>query len=581
MRPVLPRSVPHNLANALEVFNSDFGPALGVTTSHILKEAGLDRLEGFYQRGQGKFNLPLGAVAGVKFTERIIPAGDREILKDDIRKNCDGLYKKANKSIIWVETSGQTDLSKLAKTKLPIGRYATGQSAFELTGQVRLRRLEPYESPSGALPKGVSLGHAIQIPYTAALARAMPPGSEFELSGEGRVSLKFEAQAGFQAIGKKTLSLCAQKLPQDDKILVKLVGSRGFEGTLGYKYKYDPRLSFGAMGQYVFENLGFMRWTHPASGVVEAKREDNRRAIRQYVFDLSNAEHAAAYEDLFRHFSTEKADQITQKKIGNETETSYDINASANIGDIALTLYHTSESQKISRSNSVDYQESKSIYEHVSKWFSKISVVWEWIALTDPQKKSSKSYCHLTFNSPYASDFFDITDSLKIPILTEAREILTAYPKTEFHADIFFTDMGIQNIQKSSFEQAFEADLGETPPPEARRYGEILNKWFFTRWFFTREKHHLESQNPWLKENSARIARAYAFAKKTQPFKGSLRRFSDMKSITSLMKLARPEETIIHELSVIGPGISLYNPDEGKILHPEQEITAQLAAAPA
>jgi hypothetical protein len=74
------------------------------------------------------------------------------------------------------------------------------------------------------------------------------------------------------------------------------------------------------------------------------------------------------------------------------------------------------------------------------------------------------------------------------------------------------------------------------------------------------------------------MANAYLFSKKVHPFQGSLKRFSDMKSIVSLMKLADPKETIIHELSIIGPGLSVFNSDEGKILHPEQEITERLAA---
>lgn len=577
-RQVSPRSVNTNLANAFELLDPTPVPGLSAGISHFLKEMGLDKLDSFYQKGQTQFALPLGIISNAKFTEKTIPAGDREILKDEVRKKCDELYRKSNKSIVWVDTSGAVDLSKAAGSKIPIGAYATGKSAFEFSGQLRLRRLEPYESPSGVLPRGISFGNSIRVPYTAFLARAMPPGSEFEISGEGSLNLTFEVQAAFKTSSKKTLSLLAQKLPQADKILVKLIDSGSLEGSLGYKYRYDPRLSFGVMGQYILETLGFMRWTRQTSGFMEGKRQDSKRLIKQYVFDLSIPEQAQAYEDLFLRFSITKAEELAQKEIGNESETSYELNACTTIGGTPITLYHVSESEKFAYSSSVNYHESKSVYERISKWFSRFSIVWEWISLNDNKNKSSKSYCHLTFDSPYASDFFDVTDSLKIQMLSEAREILTNYPKTEFHADIFFTDTGVQNIQKSSFDEAFEAYLDKVPTAEIKRYGEIQNKWFFTRWFFWREISRLENQNTGLKEIKTQIVEAYAFAKKTQPFKGSLKRFSDMKSIVSLMKLAKPEETIIHELSLTGPGIHLSNPDEGKILHPTQEITGRLAA---
>ncbi|MEI6805613.1 MAG: hypothetical protein WCK49_03790 [Myxococcaceae bacterium] len=565
---VSPRSVQTRLANTLEIFNSNFVPAFDVSLSNFLKEQKLDFLESIY-KGKNK---------SLKLTERVIPAGDRSLLKNEIRKKCDELYRKAHKNVIWVETTGLVDLSHTSKKSIPLGVYATGQSGLGFSGQLRLRRLEPYDSPSGSLPRGVSAGHAMQIPCTAALAKIMPAGSEFEFSGEGGFTLNFDITAELKATGKKIISIITQKLPQTDKIVVKLINSSGLERGLGYKYRYDPKWIFGAIAEYLLDNFGFMRWTHPTAANLEAKQQKNKSLIHQYVLDLSVPDQAKAYEDLFMRFSTKKAEEFAQKETGKESEVSYDINASASIGDTPLTLYHVSESEKTTESSSVDYKETKSIYEHISKWCSKLSVAWELISFKDKQKEFSQSYCHLTFNSPYASDFFELIDSLGISVLKEARDILSANPKTEIHADIFFTDAGIKNIQKSTPEQAFEAYSGLILTPEAKRYGEIQNKWFFTRCFFIFESKRLEQQTPWFKEKSSVIAHAFAFSKKTLPFQGSLKRFSDMKSIVSLMKLADPIEMIIHELSITGPGLSVFNPDEGQMIHPEQEITGRLAA---
>src|SRR3989338_2070729 len=400
------RLVNTHASNVAEIFDSNLGPGADIITRHALSKIGLDSLESFYQRGQTKLNMPLGTVVLVKLTEKIFASGDRTILKVPIRKTCDELYRKDNKSIVWVETSGQINLNKTQKNTLPLGPYATGQGGFEFSGQVQLRRLEPYESPSGTIPKWISVGNSVQIPYTAARAKTMPPGSELEIIGEGCFNLQFEREAALKATGKKTISLLVQKLAQQDKVLVKLSHTTGVESSLGYQYTYDPQWSFGTLGSYFLEKLGFSSWFKAISGVVEGKRENNNQVYRQYLLDLSKPQHAEAYEELLSRFSTKKADTLSEWQEGGHHETCYEINSAVNIADVSVTLLKILESEKKSHLGKIKYQESKSVFEHVSKWFSKMSIVWEWISIEDPDKKRNKSYCHLTFNSPYAKDYF-------------------------------------------------------------------------------------------------------------------------------------------------------------------------------
>jgi hypothetical protein len=496
------------------------GTEARLVTSYGLRQLGLNRLDAFVQNGQSRFNLPFVSVGGVKFSERTVP--------------CPLSQQESN--VIWVETSGLLETG------------SSPQSQFGFSGQIRFKRIEPYRSPSGSLPLGGSLKNALQFPITAKLASDMPAGSKLELSGNSGLNI-YQQGAG------KTLSLVIQKLPGANQIAVEVAHGEHYTGGLGYQYAYHPQLEFGAFGQYILDKLNLLQWFAPISGGIKAQKQQTNKTIKQAVFDLSNPQQAQAYESLFTQLTLSD----TEVFAATESESSYDIDASAAIGDIPVTFLHIAESEKTTHQASAEFQETKSIYERMSKWFSKFSVIWEWIS------NSRNSFSHLTFDSPYASDFFDITDSLKIPVLTQAREILIASPETKFHADIFFTESGMKKIQSCSFDQAFEAYLGESSSTDTKRYGEIQNKWFFTRWYFLFERWDLEKANPDFLKNADRIAAAYAFAGKIHPFKGSLGRFSDMKSIATLMKLAGPTGTKIHELSVIGPGIALSTPDEGEI----------------
>src|SRR3989338_5021579 len=108
----------------------NLGPVAQPVLSEALKRMGFDRLQSFYEQGQTLFALPFGTNLGVKFTEKVYPAGDRQITKDEVRKKCDELYRCSGQNIIWVETQGQVDLNKNTKNQIPLGTYASGQSSF-------------------------------------------------------------------------------------------------------------------------------------------------------------------------------------------------------------------------------------------------------------------------------------------------------------------------------------------------------------------------------------------------------------------------------------------------------------------
>ncbi|MES2503443.1 MAG: hypothetical protein V4534_01055 [Myxococcota bacterium] len=573
------------MSNALEIFDRAYGPGMDIVGAHLLRQAGLSKIQSALEEGQTRIDLPFAIRSDLKFSDRIYPAGDRLILKDAVKKACDTYYRQANRKIIWLETNGRVKLSKDKQTSIPLGLYAEGQVGFSLSNEVRLRKLEPYESASGELAKGASFLQSIQIPYTAQLARSMPPGSEFELSEEARAKFSLELPAGVQASKTRCASIFAQKLLSPNKIMVKLTTSSGNEGGLGYEYRNERRLSF-CIFQTITHVVGldrFFSWIASAHAVAAAKRTNQQNHIKQYVFDLSKAEEAQAYDDIFLKFSTERADKIARKQVSEETETSYDFNAAGGIGDSNVTFFHKMESAKESYLSDNHYQKSTSLREHFSKWFSKMSIMWEWMSLDNPNKSLNKSYCHVTVDSPNATDFFELTEALEIPLLNDAKEILLSDPATNIHIDVYFSEKGIQNIQNSSMIEDFGSYLTKQLPigtdqATALRYGEILNKSIFTRWFFSRERGRMEKANPILISHKTRIREAYAFAKKTNPFKGSLGRFSDIRSIVALMRVAGLKETIVHELSISNPSIGLFNPDEGQILNPEQEFTQRLAS---
>lgn len=544
-----PRRLPTSAIDTLELLNSQTSGLARQGILEILHSNGFEKLSSFCGGHQTRWTLPHRVELKAHMTEKKLP-----------KKRA---YIKGN--VVWVESKGRLDLNKSSQKK-----------GFKFIKSIEVRTVEPQRSSLAKLPTN------------SELAIAMAPHAEFEISGDAEIGFSVEYAAEARVGRKTNLSILTRKLEAPNQVLVQLKDTLGSKASVGYYYQQqqDPSTSslaqfFGRIWHFLVDKFEFLTWLSRSSANAEIKKESQNRTIRQYVLDLSIPEHAQAYDEIFSRFSMTKVESVATKQEILEKESSYDFNIGGTLGDDEFRLVYSSESEKESVSKTRRYLQSTSIQEHLSKWWSKISVAWEWVSLDNLRNKTSRSYCHLKFESPNVTQFFALTNALEIFLVDEAKEVFKSDPESTVQLELFYTEAGIKKIQNVSFREAFKAYLGEEAGliincEAAKRYGEILNKSFMTRWFFAGELSELEERYPGLAKISDKLAEAYSFAKNLGPFKGSLRRFSDCESIIALTRMAGRDNLMVHELSITGQGMSLVAPDEGEIQNPETDFIQQL-----
>ncbi len=543
------RTLPTYTANTLDILSSKLGTALPIGISQILEQIGATGLQSLYETGSHKWSLSENSAAAIKVSEKII--------------------RSREPGLLWLETKGLIDLSLLNGTSIPLGSFASISGGYKFNTQVNIRRYEPYFCPSGSLPKGASLGNALQLPIKAALAAELPAGSEFEISAEVKGAFRLSCYLGLQNSEKTALTLLTRKLPEPGKVSVSFIRDHENENSIGYKQENDglPTSFLGRIGRQVLNYFDWLKWFGSALFIFEAGKQNHTNAFTRFEFDLSNPEHAQAFEDIFFKCSTDKAIKLGLGKSGTENKSGYSFGSNFELADWKLRFFGISESEKRTEIGTQVYQCFNSTREYISYWFSKVKLAWEWKSLEGPNQRSKEASCHLNLDTPHASVFFELTEALRISVLEDAKQTFWDSFGTEVHADIQLTHTGIRKIQLSSFKEAFYAYLDRNGPlikdfEAAYQYGQLLNKSWLTRWWYSGQMKDLENKHPELAGLRTEIGDAYWFGRNTHPFKGSLKRFSDTECIAAIMRLAGSENVIIEDLSISRPGMSITVPKQ-------------------
>jgi len=652
------------LINGVE---ANLGAGMRVAVFKGLKDIGLGFIETLYDNAGGDFDGPWGSSIGLKYKEKSYDLGNRYIREDEVRKAVDDKFRRDGNEIVWIESEGISEIGGGTGGTLPLGNLADASANFKLSGLLRYRRLEPYESASGTLLPGQSLINAANVPLRATLARRMPPGGEFEITAEGLISLEPEIAESLgydtesvkmgaslhvggkvQVKGETTISV--QRLPFGDEVLVKIAHGKSGNADAGASFKagvemeeetYEqlPELGRGLL-KFLLDRLGlpdvpeFVKRYLQSQVKIKARYEKRATEIARYVFDLSKPAARAAYEEIFTKLSlgktkdlVSKNDSCVRSQKAGEKVTVSEKGFAATLGKAKLLLMSALDAERegnvsLDGRANVTYRDSK--FEKVySNWFTgEQKIKWEAVCV-DKGDKSKQNYFHLTFsNNDRITEEHEIEQfmrfcrslGIKTQVATDECEIapeqvakvLSDRDDTETRASIYFTDEGIKRIGAASPEECkkayLEADaqlkksekLVETPV--LQRYQEISNMWFFKRIFYWGEMSRLKDE--YAKQSVGRnIVSDTKSLNEAQTFSDTVRKmaqndekatrsffinlakqsgFAFMNKISALMSLATAAETIIHELSLAGGGLTIGAQDEGEILHPERAMNRML-----
>lgn len=666
--------VPNQIAGRVPASSGAFGLVQGIDT-HLgagmrvalfrgLKEVGLGFVESIYDNSGGDFEGPFGSAIALKYKEETFEAGDDYIREDEVRRACDDRFKLDGRDVIWVESEGISEVGRGAKGTLPFGALADVNANFKLSGIVRYRRLEPFESASGKLLRGQAFINAMNAPISATLARRMPPGGEFEITGEGLISfdpdigklLGYEddlakvgagAKAGakFEIKGETTVSV--QRLPFGEEVLVKIGYAKSANANVsaqldaGLKVKQDgydnlPELGRGAL-KFLMDRMeipdarAFAKKYLKSQIQLKSRYERRGSEIARFVFDLSKPGARQAYDDIFKKLSLGKTRTLVEagdaavraQKAGEKVSIS-EKGFAATLGQTKLFLTSALQAQRegkvsVDGRGSVIYRDCKFEKNYVNWVAGDQKIKWEVVTVDRAGKGDKQSYFHLGYrNRDRITEEREIDEFLRfvraLGIKTKCADgasekvaqVLADRDDTETKVNIYFTDQGIKNLSKKSESDCVQAFLDadrkmsgtktQAKPELLQRFQEIAQMWFFVRLFYwgemsrLREDYKNKAEGRSIDEDARLLTQAKIFAehitklgsgdeKSTRRFfmeLGQATGFEYMRTIAALTSLVSKEESIIHQLSMSGGGLTLGAVDEGEILHPDKAMNRML-----
>lgn len=676
----------NNSLGVLQHFNKPSQRFILGGIAQVFSEMGWRKAAEILEKGSGVVSLPYGVKAKLNLSEKEFSLSDKYIQQDKVRKIANIALKQNQQNSIWVETNAVIDFSNSSKQNLVIDESIKVGAKEKFINTWRYRRLEPVEVTSGFLEKGLAAYRSLIIPLSAVLAKDLPVGSEFELTCSGRgavnpeistthnvssngsVNLSLKSEFGLTGDIEANSTILVQKLPNPNQVLVKISTAKESSSSIYLRFTAAITSKFGSYLPFKKIYLAvakFFSWcgypllmqdfsSYNGSVATESKASEDNKTVIRYVFDLSCSDANAAYDDIFRLFSTRRADELANNSRSGvrsqgslEQKQSIEYNYQAVAGETPVLL-----SADISDSRSgfffsgikknIVFRQEQFSKKYLNWFYGSKKISWDSVVLQDESSNKKEHYYHLFFSnqdrSTYREEiesFFNFSNALGINLfknnqfskdeLVKSLEILGQRQDTKTAVDLFFTDKGIQNIQKSSIKKLEAAylvalqklrDIPNSSPffknanrvlignkEQSRsyimvaRYLTLMQKGFWNKWWYYDEIHDLEDKYLTLyagqiAEDAAALKEAVLFAERMSLLKndkesreldkffahlGKSQGFDFTKTISAMVLLAEEKETLIHDLSLIAGGLSLRHLDEGEIIHPEHEILEELA----
>jgi hypothetical protein len=397
---------------------------------------------------------------------------------------------------------------------------------------------------------------------------------------------------------------------------------------------YFPRWVV-SIARYILDTAGFRALERFASYLKSAIKatltaKKSRKGLERFVFDLSKPECALAYDQIFRQLSTKDATRLSKipgsgvKAQGSdEYENSSTTKGIAHCADTEILSYLSASECRVGQitreqKRQIAYRESK-YSRATSNWFSGVkSILWESVSVEE------NSYYHLNFHKRQmvhddraVDDFLSFCSALGISAdnrsISGFARALCAREEMDSDVDIYFTDEGVQRLNACTFEEAVRAHLdiqakfnlglkGMKTNPNgpsyrvAQRYNALSSRWPLIRWFHHKALASLEGiyKKVWgrdIQVDANAIREATQFAKRmaamddksshksVKDFFAYLGRntgFDFMKTIAAMAQIAGQDQTLIHQASISGGGLSIAAVDEGEVMHPEREAMRAL-----
>jgi hypothetical protein len=426
------------------------------------------------------------------------------------------------REVAFVETSGMLEVGGGFMTSMAIDVLGFGGVGWgygvTLSSLMRYRTSMPLLLGFGEEPEDCFKRQKLSFPFSAQNAMDMVPGSEIEITGQGRVNVSLGIGSSFgvsaagatagvgtllgawtNAKGEFNLNVMALDKPGMVRVTIRNLD----EETAGFIARLRAGLNFspGALGGTVlggilryyvekmnapyFEELVNTYTTMNAS--IYSTAEHRGVLIGSWDINLEDEQARDAYENLIR-LNTVPANELVVSGSGSVTKSSAQENETllmfgadlAIIGEKLMLqeMLHTNRVGRLDRASGNSLVYHNSIYTKRRKNIvtGTKQVHWEAVSVKNAHSDDSEPHLHLHFQQKdwdYGQNtlkrMLRFAAALKIPHLEMIGEDkqhaddvsvrLTQRAEVLVNADIYFTKKGLENIDRSNAKDATEAYL--------------------------------------------------------------------------------------------------------------------------
>ncbi len=575
-----------------------------------------------------------------------------------------------NNDVYWVESVGLFEVGFGIKGALPIGQFGWIAGGYVASQMVQYRTCTPMLVPKGASPQEQQAAiQTIRLPLSPQDALELPQGAEVELIGlsknyaSGAMGISFGSGVGLYYAGVSLglglqgattheYGITIMRLNSESGVRVQLndatqamtglaawiqaglaAGTNALALPLwanGFLIPYMNK--FGYMG--VESLMGTLTSLTLYIGTNTGTKSSE---IYSTNYDLSVEAERLAYDDTvkLRKIPPLPSIHITQHS------TTTELNAGIILCGQKLLLASALrglEAGYLTRRDGTEISYSDTSYKRAnsSAFTGKKEIIWESFFICDTQKNTSipTFRFRLTATDAYVGDkklrkLCHFTQQLKVkqtrdisadfPPKSRLEKIIRGGTPYQTNIDIYFTQTGIDNIRKTTFEEACLAylssivDLKSRLVPFLSTYQEETSKAQQARQLlkeFVRDIQDspfswLTSRSPPNKKrtlyrslcgrdlatDSKLLVRAQKFATAIQKMGasndlcqlsnfmtdlGKTKGFDYMETILALAKLAKEHNTLVHQLEFKGDGAQIHCEDEGAIATPQERFSQEL-----
>jgi hypothetical protein len=448
-------------------------------------------------------SIDVGVVGvGVRVEERIIRGDASFVTNDPVRAaTTERLQQQTGKNVVWLESTGvaKTDfgLSKL----LPMSGGVGGDVGFSASATIEYRSLHPHTGSAAEVGEDVWNNHTVRVPTDGAKARALEPGTQVELTGEGRAvvsagvgsgtsaslgNFTANASAGVRASTARsgTWSVGVTRLA-DEKVRVVLSEVQGKSAGVTARADASIQVAGDALpggdevgvvgGLLVDEGVRHLqrhvrRYTafHASHG---GARTETRTDLTSYVLDLSTPQGRQAYEELVRldessaRALAETAPQAITRHVYTETANASSENTRVSFAGVKLLLVnalrHEAAGTLQTGGGTELVRTSRYTRSHDAIIGGESDIKWEGVRVTDAETGASEHFFHMRFakqdtltSRGEVKEFVRFADHLGAQDADERdvqpvgsnwlTRLFSSKDDTTVKADVYFSSAGVQ-----------------------------------------------------------------------------------------------------------------------------------------